>query len=56
MDVERKILRGLLYLSLAASLFAFLGYEGGRNATVGGVGAITFVVALAGLACSARRP
>jgi hypothetical protein len=38
------------------SLFALLGYEGGRNATVGSTGAIAFVVALAGLACSARRP
>jgi hypothetical protein len=55
MDVERKILRGMLYLCLLGSVFAFLFYKGGRDEIVSNVGAITFVVGLAGLACSASR-
>lgn len=54
MDIERKILRSLLYFSMAMSLIAFF-HEGGRNPIVNGAGGIAFVICLSGLACSATR-
>lgn len=49
--VERAILRGALYLTLAGSLSAMFGSP---THEASNTGAITAAVALAGLACSGR--